>query len=279
MARSKTALPPEPQPPQVSVAQGIQLIDTQIAKATGLLAKRPLTADDYSAWELVTQNFLEKAFGRHSPNISSVMDVGKYGAFRMNAGEEWWENHRAESLQTQIRQLEGLRELLQTEVQLSGGGAAKASQNVTGHTIFLVHGHNDHALHETARFLEKLGQNVIILREQPNKGRTLIEKFEDYADVGFAIVLLTPDDKGGPKNCGASDLKPRARQNVVFELGYFIGRLGRNRVCALYLEGVEIPSDYSGVVYTKMDPSGAWRLEIAKELKAAGFSVDMNLAL
>jgi len=120
---------------------------------------------------------------------------------------------------------------------------------------------------------------VIILREQPNKGRTLIEKFEDYADVGFAIVLLTPDDKGGPKNCGASDLKPRARQNVVFELGYFIGRLGRNRVCALYLEGVEIPSDYSGVVYTKMDPSGAWRLEIAKELKAAGFSVDMNLAL
>jgi predicted nucleotide-binding protein len=66
---------------------------------------------------------------------------------------------------------------------------------------------------------------------------------------------------------------------VVFELGYFIGRLGRNRVCALYLEGVEIPSDYSGVVYTKMDPSGAWRLEIAKELKAAGFSVDMNLAL
>jgi hypothetical protein len=113
----------------------------------------------------VTQNFLEKAFGRHSPNISSVMDVGKYGAFRMNAGEEWWENHRAESLQTQMRQLEGLRELLQTEVQLSGGGATKASQSVTGHKIFLVHGHDDRALHETARFLEKLGQNVIILRE------------------------------------------------------------------------------------------------------------------
>ena len=74
-------------------------------------------------------------------------------------------------------------------------------------------------------------------------------------------------------------MKARARQNVVFELGYFIGRLGRNRVCALYAEGVEIPSDYSGVVYTKLDASGAWRLELAKELKAAGLPVDMNLAL
>jgi predicted nucleotide-binding protein len=164
-------------------------------------------------------------------------------------------------------------------MQLSGGQTATVSSGPKGHKIFLVHGHDDRALHETARFLEKLHQEVIILREQPNKGRTLIEKFEVYADVGFAIVLLTPDDKGGPQNGDASDLKPRARQNVVFELGYFIGRLGRNRVCALYLEGVEIPSDYSGVLYTKMDASGAWRLEIAKELKAAGLPVDMNLAL
>jgi predicted nucleotide-binding protein len=279
MARSKTTHPPEPQPPQVPAEQGIKLINMQIAKANDVLAKRPLTADDYSAWELLTQNFLEKAFGRHSPNISSVMNVGKYGVFPMNAGEGWLENHRAESLQTQIRQLEGLRELLQTEVQLSDAGVAKASPHVTGHKIFLVHGHDDHALHQTARFLEKLHQSVIILREQPNKGRTLIEKFEDYADVGFAIVLLTPDDKGGPKDCAASDLRLRARQNVVFELGYFIGRLGRKRVCALYTEGIEIPSDYSGVLYTKIDASGAWRLELAKELKAAGLSVDMNLAL
>src|SRR5262249_20276988 len=124
------------------------------------------------------------------------------------------------------------------KLQLAGGGAAKASPNVTGHRIFLVHGDDDHTLHETARFLEKLHPNVIIRREQPNKGRTLIEKFEDYADVGFAIVLLTADDKGGPENCPAGELKPRGRQNVVFELGYFIGRLGRKRVCALYTEGV-----------------------------------------
>ena len=88
-------------------------------------------------------------------------------------------------------------------------------------------------------------------------------------------MLLTPDDVGGPNVSSGGSLKPRARQNVVFELGYFIGRLGRNRVCALYAEGVEIPSDYSDVLYTKLDASGAWRLE----LKAAGLPVDMNLAL
>ena len=279
MARSKSSKSLEPEPPQVSPAQGFQLIETQIAKATALLENRPLDHDEYSSWELVTRNILEKAFGRHSPNIRSVIDAGKYGMFPGNAGAAWWENHWAESLQTQKRKLEGLRELLQTEQQLAGGETAKVSTEPKGHKVFLVHGQDDRALHETARFLEKLRQEVVVLREQPNKGRTLIEKFEDYADVGFAIVLLTPDDKGGPKNCTSSELQPRARQNVVFELGYFIGRLGRNRVCALYLEGVEIPSDYSGVLYTKFDSSGAWRLEIAKELKAAGFPVDMNLAL
>jgi predicted nucleotide-binding protein len=279
VARSKSSKFVEPEPPQLGPAQALPLIDKQIAKATDLLADRPLDQDEYSSWELVTRNILEKAFGRNSPNISSVMNEGKYGMFPGNASEQWLENHRATSLQSQKRKVEGLRELLETELQLTGGQTAQVSSEPKGHKIFLVHGHDDRLLHETARFFEKLHQDVVVLREQPNKGRTLIEKFEDYADVGFAIVLLTPDDKGGPKNCTGSELQPRARQNVVFELGYFIGRLGRNRVCALYLEGVEIPSDYSGVLYTKFDSSGAWRLEIAKELKAAGFPVDMNLAL
>ena len=279
MARTKTPSPPEPEPPQVSAVQGIQLIETQIAKAGELLQKRPLTKDEYSTWELLTRNYLEKAFGRNSPNVSSVLDVGRYGSFPMNAGEQWWEQHRVNSLQTQKRKLEGLRELLQTELQLAGESIPQSSPEPKGHSVFLVHGHDDRALHETARFLEKLRQEVIVLREQPNQGRTIIEKFEDYANVGFAVVLLTSDDIGGSSNSSKELLKPRARQNVVFELGYFIGRLGRNRVCALYVDGVEIPSDYSGVLYTKLDANGAWRLELAKELKAAGFPVDMNLAL
>ena len=117
-----------------------------------------------------------------------------------------------------------------------------------------------------------------ILREQPNRGRTIIEKFEDYADVGFAVVLLTPDDRGGTISGKPEKYMPRARQNVIFELGYFIGRLTRNRVCALYAAGVEIPSDYNGVLFIELDDKGAWKLEVAKEMKAAGLDIDMNLA-
>ena len=145
-------------------------------------------------------------------------------------------------------------------------------------SIFLVHGHNNAALNEVARYLEKLRQHVIILREQPDINRTIMEKFEACADVDFAVVLLTGDDRGGEAQSeGSTKLRPR--QNVVFELGYFIGRLGRNRVCALYESGVELPSDYSGVLYHELDSRGSWRLELARELKAAGLSIDMNLAL
>ena len=114
--------------------------------------------------------------------------------------------------------------------------------------------------------------DVVVLREQPNEGRTVIEKFEDYSDVGFAVVLLTPDDVGGKS---ASELLPRARQNVIFELGYFLAELGRNRVCALHVPALEIPSDYP-VLYVPFDEKGGWRFELAKELRAAGLSIGMN---
>ncbi len=278
MPRKRQPEPPEE--PEVEPAVGIRLLKGQIEKGRELLASRPLSKDAYSQWELLTRNYLEKAFGRSSPNVGSVRDVGKYGGFPGNAGEQWWENHRAESLTTQLTQLEGLVELLQTELQLRGGAAiSRPGPASTGHRIFLVHGHDQAALQEVARFLERLDQHVIILREQPNRGRTIIEKFEDYSDVGFAVILLTPDDRGGPAPSSADEQQPRARQNVILELGYFLGRLGRSRVCALYREGVEIPSDYSGVLYVKLDPEGGWRLQLAKELKAAGLPVDMNKAL
>jgi predicted nucleotide-binding protein len=250
-----------------------------LEKGRALLRNRPLGKDEYSSWELIIRNYLEKAFGRHSPNVHSVTDVGKFGAFPMNAEEAWWERHRAESLQTQLSRLEGLIELLQTELQLQSRSTIKREVDVEGHRIFLVHGHDQAALQETARFLERLDQDIVILREQPNQGRTIIEKFEEYADVGFAVVLLTPDDRGGPMTQPYDAQKPRARQNVILELGYFLGRLGRNRVCALYRPGVEIPSDYSGVLYVELDERGGWRLELAKELKAAGLPVDMNKAM
>jgi predicted nucleotide-binding protein len=122
-----------------------------------------------------------------------------------------------------------------------------------------------------------LGCEAIILREQPNRGRTIIEKFEDHSEgAAFAIVLLTPDDVGGPQGTPTDQLRPRARQNVVAELFFFIGKLGRTRVCGLTKGDVEVPSDLAGVVYTPMDNAGGWMVEVAKEMRAAGLPVDLN---
>ena len=138
--------------------------------------------------------------------------------------------------------------------------------------VFVVHGHNEAAKQDTVTFLKSLGLTVIILHEQPNKGRTVIEKFEQNSDVSFAVVLLTPDDEVNSSNRSESPTK-RARQNVILELGYFIGKLGRDRVCALYVDGVEIPSDINGVLYVRYDSTRSWRSELAKEIKAAGIEI------
>ena len=144
--------------------------------------------------------------------------------------------------------------------------------------VFVVHGHDEATKEAVARFLSKLSLEPVILHEQPNQGRTIIEKFEGHADVDFAVVLLTPDDVGHPASV-PEDSRPRARQNVIFELGYFVGRLGRSRVCALYKGSVEILSDYEGVIYISMDDPQGWRLLLAREIKATGIDVDLNKAL
>jgi predicted nucleotide-binding protein len=140
--------------------------------------------------------------------------------------------------------------------------------------VFIVHGHDGEARETAARFLSNVGLMPIILHEQASRGRTVIEKVEAHGDVGFAIVLLTPDDEGRAR--GTGELKPRARQNVLLELGYFIARLGRENVCTLRKGQVEIPSDFAGVVWTDMDNSGGWRVVLGKELRAAGYEIDWN---
>lgn len=145
-----------------------------------------------------------------------------------------------------------------------------------GNSIFIVHGHDDATKEKVARFIEKLNLDAIILHEKVNKGHTIIEKFEEYSkQANFAIVLFTPDDIGYPLE-DETHSKPRARQNVVLEMGYFIGLLGREKVCVLYKGDVELPSDILGIVYTKIDEPEAWKLSLAKELKTVGYDVDLN---
>jgi predicted nucleotide-binding protein/predicted RNA-binding Zn-ribbon protein involved in translation (DUF1610 family) len=146
--------------------------------------------------------------------------------------------------------------------------------------VFLVHGHDEEMKQAVARTLSKLDLNPIILHEQPNQGKTIIEKFEKNSDVQFAIVLLSPDDMSFTKTTSPKDARPRPRQNVVLELGYFVGKLSRERVFALKRDGnLELPTDISGVAYTLYDGAGHWRFELVRELKAVGYTVDANALL
>lgn len=152
---------------------------------------------------------------------------------------------------------------------------SKVGCSTTNKKIFIVHGHDEVSKLAVARFLTAIDFDPIILHEQPNRGATIIEKFEKHADVAFAVVLMTPDDFGGKDRDG---LRPRARQNVVAELGYFIGKLGRERVAALKKGDVEIPSDFNGVLYTPLDDLGAWKMKLVNELDAAGLDIDFKKA-
>lgn len=146
--------------------------------------------------------------------------------------------------------------------------------------VFVVHGH-DHALKSDLEvFLQENGLEAVVLHRKADEGLTLLEKFEKHSDVGFAIILLTPDDAAYPvseRNQAGQDREEerRARQNVIFEFGYFVGKLGRSRVVCLYKEGVTLPSDVNGFLYKKVSNSiEDVGYPLLKELKKAGLPVN-----
>ncbi len=171
--------------------------------------------------------------------------------------------------------IEEIEEYWEDENQTPATPEIPQNGRIDSKEVFIVHGRDNEAKETVARFLEKLELTPVILHEQPSQGSTVIEKFERHAQPAFTLVLLTPDDVGALQD-DENNLKPRARQNVIFELGFFIGRLGRERVCALTKENVEIPSDYEGVVYIPLDEAGGWKMSLVRELKTAGLDVDAN---
>jgi predicted nucleotide-binding protein len=186
-----------------------------------------------------------------------------------------YERRVIETIRSQVASLDSIAERLQFAEEPTTGEAKGQTKEVEldRTKVFVVHGHDEGAHQGVARFLETIELKPIILHEQPNRGLTIIEKFVDHArEVGFAVVLLTPDDLGG---AAATDVQQsRARQNVIFELGYFVASLGRGRVCLLRKGDVDIPSDLYGVVYTAMDSGSGWKIELVRELKAAGLDFD-----
>ncbi|GAA3730246.1 putative nucleotide-binding protein [Spinactinospora alkalitolerans] len=141
-------------------------------------------------------------------------------------------------------------------------------------TIFLIHGRDTSSRETVHRFVSEItSAQVVTLSEMPNKGQTIIEKFSTHMKKSsYAIVIATGDDEGRLKS--TDDFNLRARQNVIFELGFAFASLGRENVAVLYQDGVELPSDAYGIAYTELDAKGAWKLELMGELKAAGIDID-----
>lgn len=217
---------------------GIQLLKKQIKKAEYFLTNRPIVTSDHTAWNNNTRDYLIKTFGSKSPNVNAVIHASSSVGLYVGMGDAEFERYMASIIENQIKMLRSCIEQLETEIELFEGEEKKDKQIIpkkasSSNKIFIVHGRNQGIKEAVARFIEKLDLEAVILHEKPSKGRTIIEKFSDYSDVYFAIVLLTADDIGKRKD-SSEDSKPRARQNVIFELGYFLGKLGRSRVCALY---------------------------------------------
>lgn len=225
-------------------------------------------APEFQAWYTTVERFLAKKYGDDSIELKNFTGT-KFDS-------QWYYDDSAP-----IRKCkEGLTatklifETYLKEMQEETECAPKIQQSITYDKVFVVHGHDGELKEAVARIIEKQDIEAIILSEKANKGHTIIEKFEDYSDVGGAICLFTADDVGNVKT--ATDYNPRARQNVVFETGFFMGKLGRDRVVILADKGVEMPSDLSGVVYTD---TTSWQFDLIRELKAMGYTVDANKLL
>ena len=257
----------------MDLARRVEVLDKQVTDAKN---GRP---DDFEGWRTASEVVLRTIMGPDSPLLAQFRKV-RYSPQVWVGGTDY-SGYRVAGVKNMIAILEGakgelvLRAELERVVQSEESAEEKATTAELGR-VFIVHGHDGERKHELFRVLQDLtGTRPIILHEQPSGGQSIFEKLEAYAaSASFAVVLLTADDLGRAK--GAGDDTARARQNVVFEAGYFAGRLGRARVVLLHETGVELPSDLVGIVYIPLDSSGAWKMKVAHEIANQGMAVDWS---
>jgi len=248
-----------------------QLVNLLVAHATGI----PADSSEYEALrqELLADSevaSLMPAFVRTNRNLSSFWGFikGKFGTYA----------ERRTYLSQEFTPLLDLLEFGAPSAGATGTSATSANSKMVvarnKRKVFIVHGRDNEAKQEVARFIESIGLQAIILHEQASTGMTIIEKIERYSgDADFALVLYTPCDLGRGVHETKVPARSRARQNVVFEHGYLMAKLGRENVCALVKGEIETPNDISGVVYVGFDVQGSWKTEVAKELKACGYEI------
>ena len=247
-----------------------------------LLAKC-VTAEspEFKAWQVKAENILTKCYGMESRELYRFRNIIFYPRYayatqsdEVNLCAEGLKEAKA-YFEVYLEEIEdNCAENVSSDISGISGEAKFVKEKVNStrkRKVFIVHGHNEALKQEVARMVEKQGLEAIILSEQANRGKTIIEKFEEHSDVGATICLFTGDDYGKAKDATSENL--RARQNVVFEAGYFMGKLGRENVVLIANPDIEIPSDLKGVVYTN---EKSWQIDVLKELKAIGYAIDLN---
>lgn len=246
-------------------------------RASEVVLGRLSSSPKFKKWHRNTEIAITKIFG-DSRHIGDFKDV-RYGLSIVSSrtSESEWRQAYLHGLDSADAILESMLEEIEEDwdddVNVSMPPSPEKISRPDTNEIFVIHGRDEGIREMVAGFLRQLKLEPVILFEQSSQGRTIIEKFEQHAEVGFAIALLTPDDAGSLEG---EKKRPRARQNVIFELGFFIGSIGRERVCALTKGEVEIPSDYSGVLYIPLNDPDGWKLRLFRELKDAGYNVDTN---
>lgn len=271
---AKKSVPEEKIEPTLPSERAKELIKRQLDQIDGLIQLR-YNDPEVRKWDNITEQILIKAFGKPHDNLSDFLSARHSGIVLVTRDEYELQEDYKENLQKCRKLLEGFIEQLEIFVEPQKTTLKVEVKTILSKKIFIVHGHDDQATSELALLLSRLELEPIILHEQPSEGMTVIEKLEKYSDVGYAFVLLTPDDLGA-KSEEKDNLRPRARQNVVFEFGMFAGKLGRNRVCALYKGSVELPSDLHGLVYVAFQTSiNEVQLDIIKELRAVGYNINI----
>lgn len=255
-----------------------------ISKSIGLIEHIKLdsnsakTENGYAQWELIAVNAIKKIFGEKSDEVIKFQTADWNDQATGQYNELSKALHREYRLGKQVNVLDACIKILKNKetLECSDEKILFKKETPLSKKIFIVHGRDDGTKNTVSSFLKTLGLNPIILHDEPNRGQTIIEKFELHSnDVGFAIVLLTPDDRGGLESDSCEQYTYRARQNVIFELGYFVAKLGRERVATLVKENIEKPSDISGIIYTTLDAGESWKNELIRELKTAGIDVNV----
>ncbi len=233
--------------------------------------KATKVSPEFKAWHSKTMRFLTNKYGENSVEVGEFKKLPFAPRSYISSVPH---DNSIECLRDLKATIIVLKDYLMEESveNVDEKSKCKSEFSVVSHDkVFIVHGHNGELKEAVARLLEAQDIEAIILSEQVNQGKTIIEKFEEYSDVGAAIALFTKDDYGRKK--GTEEDMPRARQNVVFEAGYFMGKLGRNRVVIIAEKGIEMPSDLQGVVYTDKE---TWKIDVCRELKAMNYSIDFN---